>query len=125
MARADFFQRVVGSGAGLGALTAPLCKPTAGFGIDGIGNLSLKHNRFLSLTQIRNRNGRQQRLCIWMFRIPKQLFGRRPLDTLAQIHHGDLIGNMAYHQQVVGNKHISQTQFLLEIHQQVQNLRLN
>ena len=52
-------------------------------------------------------------------------FGRRDLDNLAEIHHRDASADMFHHAQIVRDKKIGQLEFLLQILQQVQYLRLD
>ena len=41
---------------------------------------------------------------------------------LAQIHDGDMIGDMLYNGQIMGDQHIGQAHFLLQFQQQIQDL---
>ena len=47
------------------------------------------------------------------------------LHHLAQIHDGDAVGDMAHHQQVVGNEQIGQAQLILQLIEHVDDLGLN
>ena len=49
----------------------------------------------------------------------------RQLHHLAQVHHGDAIGNMAHHQQIVGNEQVGQIQLILQVVKHIDDLRLN
>src|SRR6266851_1895488 len=50
---------------------------------------------------------------------------RSLLDDRAEIHDRDCVGNVAHDLQVVRYEKIGDAQFLLQIHQQIQHLRLN
>ena len=47
------------------------------------------------------------------------------LDDLAEIHHGHPIRDVAHHRQVMGDDHIRQVEFFLQVLQQIEDLRLN
>ena len=60
-----------------------------------------------------------------MYGILKQLVGAGKLQTLTQIHDHDVVGDVLDDAEVVGNEHIGQAHFVLQVHQQVQDLSLN
>ena len=49
----------------------------------------------------------------------------RDLDDLAQVHHRDPVGDVADHRQVVGDEEVRQAESLLELLEQVHDLRLD
>ena len=55
----------------------------------------------------------------------KQIFCLAELHHSSKVHNTDLIGNMFHNRQVMADKQIGQIQILLQITQQVDNLRLN
>ena len=93
--------------------------------INGTGNVSLQPFDFSRVIRIGHRNGRQQCFRVWMLRILKELIRTAKLNDVAQIHHHDAIAQVLNDAQIVGNKDVRQAVFLLQILQQVQDLRLN
>ena len=55
----------------------------------------------------------------------KQLLLGSPFHAGAHIHDHDLVGNVLHNAEVMGDEHVGQTSFVLQIHQQIQNLGLN
>src|SRR5262249_23799310 len=49
----------------------------------------------------------------------------RHLYDLAQIHHGDVRADVLHYGKVVGNENVSQTEFLLQVLQEIDDLCLN
>ena len=91
----------------------------AGFRVKGRGQFSFEHHTLALFMDIGDRNGRQQGLRIGMDRILKNLTRGAFFDHLAQLHHGDIIRDMFYNRHVMGDEHIGQTAFLLQILQEV------
>jgi len=60
-----------------------------------------------------------------MQRVPKNGTFIRVFHQVAQVHHADVVGNVLHHRKVVGDEQVGEFQFFLQIHQQVDNLRLN
>ena len=52
-------------------------------------------------------------------------FGRAGLDDRAAIHHGDVVAHMLDHAEVVGDEERSDAEVLLQVHEQIEDLRLN
>ena len=59
-----------------------------------------------------------------MPRILEQTGGLGKFDDAAYIHDGHVCGYVFYHSQVVADEHIGQIEFLTQVHQQIQDLRL-
>ena len=55
----------------------------------------------------------------------EELLGRRDLDDLADIHHGHAIADMLHDGEVVGDEEIGQPEVVLQVEQQVDDLRLD
>ena len=60
-----------------------------------------------------------------MLRVLEDLRGASHFDDPAQIHYGDAARNVTHQPQVVRNEQVGQLQLLLQIHQQVDHLRLD
>ena len=68
---------------------------------------------------------RQQRLRVRMRGRRVELLGRPDLDELAEVHHGDVVGDVAHHGEVVGDEQVGQVELVLEVLQQVDDARLD
>ena len=93
--------------------------------IDGRSDLALDGDALLLYAQLGNGDGGQQRLGIGVQGIGKQLLGGRFFHDLAQVHDGDIIGEVVDHSQVVGDEDIGEPQLFLKLLQQIQDLGLN
>ncbi len=74
---------------------------------------------------IEARNLRQQGLGIGVVGRAKQLLHRRALDHTAQIHDHHAVTQMLDHAQVMADEQIRQAQFVSQVHEQIEDLRLN
>ena len=100
-------------------------KAAARLGIDGRGHLA-GHQDLIPLDMDRgDGDGGQQALGIRVEGFFEQLFGIAQLHLTPQVHHQDLVGDMPYHRQIVGDEHISQALLLLQILKQIENLGLD
>ena len=89
------------------------------------GDLALQRDSLGLLLQIRNGNCRKQCSGIGMNGVGEQFLGGSLLHDLTEVHHGDAVGEVVDHRQVVGDKDVGQAMLLLQFLQQVQNLGLN
>ena len=93
------------------AVFAALCESAAWFYIDRAAYLSAYQLYFLSSgLQRRFRDRGQQCFGIRVQRVFKQFVGIGVFHALSQIHYHDIVGNVLYYAEVVGNEHIRQTQ---------------
>ena len=60
-----------------------------------------------------------------MLRIGKQRLDRRLFDDASGVHHGDAVGHLGDDAEVVGDEEEREPEALLQIAQQVENLRLD
>lgn len=72
-----------------------------------------------------DRNGGQQCPGVWVAWIVIHFIAFSALHDLTKVHHTDPVGNMAHHGQIMCHKQVSQSQFLLQIFQHVDNLCLD
>ncbi len=70
-------------------------------------------------------NGGKQCLGVGMQRTGKQSLAGRVFHNIAHVHHHDVVADVAHHAQVVGDEHVRHAPFLLQIHEQIQNLGLD
>jgi hypothetical protein len=73
---------------------------------------------------IRDWDRREQRQCIGMVRSGEELVRLRFLDNAPKVHHCHASGDMSDHGKVVSNKQISDPESVLQIHQEIDDLRL-
>src|SRR3981081_3183738 len=90
--------------------------------VNGARNLALQSDALPLHFRIRNRDRRQQRFGIGMQRRGIKLAGGRGLDDATEIHHGNAPADMLDDRQIMGNKEISETEFLLQLLQQLYDL---
>lgn len=94
--------------------------------VDRRGNFALDNLTLrLILAHDRQRNCRKQCLSVRMQRILEQQISRCFFYHSSHIHNRNIIRKIFYYGQVMGNEDIGQAQILLQLFEQVQNLRLN
>ena len=120
----DFLQLRLLGAASVCSVCAALCETADGCGVDGRCDFALQQDSFLSSTQLGQGDSGQQSLCIGMYGVVEEDFGRSLLDQLAQVHNSDIIGEMVNDGEVVCDEHICQTTLLLNLVHQVQVLSL-
>ena len=74
------------------------------------------------MVRIRRRDGRHQRLGIYMKRIPIQFCLVRHLHHMAQVHDRDPVADVADHAEIMGDKQIRQAMLFLKLLHQIQHL---
>ena len=79
----------------------------------------------MTMGRVDGRRGGEQRAGIGVRRVFKDVLLGPLLDRAAEVHHHHFIGNMAHDAEVVGNEEIGEIELLLQVHQQVQDLRLD
>src|SRR5690606_38941853 len=67
----------------------------------------------------------QQRVRIWVIGAREDLGGRRALDDPAQVHDGHAVGYVPDHTQIVADEQIGKAVLLAQVHEQVDDLRLD
>ena len=60
-----------------------------------------------------------------MQRVGKNVIRLAVFDQIAQIHNADRIGDMLNNRQIMGDEQIGQVALLLQVFEQIDNLRLN
>jgi len=100
-------------------------EPTAGRRVDGAGDVTGKDDLLFGCKRIGYRCGGEQRLSVWVPGGCIQFFSGGILYNFAQIHDGHLIGQVLDDAQVVGDKQISEAEFILQFFQQIDDLSLD
>ncbi len=100
-------------------------QPLGGF--DGLGTSPVRMMRSARRLEARVGFGhrRQQRLGVGMLRVVVKRVAVGQFDDLAQVHHRDPVGDVAHHRQVVADEQVGQAELLLQVLQQVHDLRLD
>jgi hypothetical protein len=75
--------------------------------------------------RVRRWHRREECLGIWVEGRGVELFAWRCLHHLAGIHYRDAVADVAHHGQVVRDEQVREIEFLLQVHQQVDDLRLD
>ena len=55
----------------------------------------------------------------------KQLVRRTCFDDAPEVHHGDAVGDLTHHPQIMTDEEIAEPQPVLQIHEQIDHLRLD
>ncbi len=97
----------------------------AAWRVERVGQLADDLDLRLERVRVDGRGRRQQRLGVRVQRTVVDLFLGTHFRRPAQVHHQYRIGDMTHHREVVGDEHIGGVEFLLQVHEQVQYLRLN
>ena len=107
-------------------IRASVCKAAAGRGVNGVGYLARKQMTFsVSLAQINGWDRVEQADRIRMDMMTEKLIPRGIFHDLPHIHDHNFVADMTHDTQVVCDEHVSDFALLLQIHQQVENLRLD
>ena len=94
-------------------------------GLTGLGT-SPCSTRFSRLTlRIGHRHRQQQRLGVGMQRLREQRALVGVFDDAAEIHHRDAVADVLDHREIVGDEQIGEPELALQVHQQIEHLRLD
>src|SRR5262245_29437804 len=126
-AGAEVSERWIDASALLHCLRAARMEATAPGRLERARHLALDDRaRALGLNfGIGHRDRRQQGLRIGVQRALVELVAASDLYDTAEIHDGDAVGDMADHGEVVGYENVSEPEALLQLHKEVQHLRLD
>ena len=92
--------------------------------VEEVGRRALNGEERLALhAQLRQR--RKQRPGIGVAGIVEDLLAGAHLDDAARVHHGDAVGHVGHHAQIVGDVDGGEVVLLLHLLDEFQNLRLN
>src|SRR5271163_1547932 len=125
MLRRDFLEGRDHSGALPGGGRATRAEHAARRWIRGTWNVSLEHYRSPARVRVRYGNRRQQSLCIRMARVAVEFATRRTLHHPPQIHNEYTVADVFHYAKIVGNEQQRQSEFALQILQEIDHLRLN
>src|ERR1700726_178101 len=103
----------------------PCVKAASAGWIDRARHVALEDHRVAGGAWLRHRYGREQRLGVGMPRRGEDLLPGRQLDDLAEIHHGDTVRHVLDDREIMADEEQRETELLLQILQQVDNLRLD
>ena len=111
--------------ADLRRVAAARVEAAAGRRRDRARHVALEHDALALRVGIGDRDGREQRLGVRVDRPRVELLGRRELDDLAQVHHGDAVRDVADDAEVVGDEDVGQRELVLQVVEEVDDLRLD
>lgn len=80
----------------------------------GDGTSPGQNDFFLFGVHLRDRHSRHEGLGIGMETDGAEVFGRRRLHDLPEVHHGDPRAHVLHDAEVMGNENIGQAEFLLK-----------
>src|SRR6185436_12788171 len=112
LARAD----VAGDGAAR-AEAAP------GGGVDGIGRIARQRRLERTPRGVHGGHGRQQCPRVRVLRLAIERLDVADLHDLAEVHHHDAVADVADHIEVVGDEDVGEVESILQIGEQIQDLR--
>src|ERR1043166_5271391 len=95
--------------------------------VDRVRHVALEDDLLASaaLLGVGDRHSREQRAGVGMLRSEVELVAIGELDAVAEVHHHDAVGDVADDVQVVRDEDVRQSEFLLQVLEQVEDLRLD
>ena len=123
MVRLDFLQRRQILSALRHCILATRVERATGRRMQRARNIALEYDPFAYHRRIRHRGRRQQSSRVGMQRPLVEFFSRGDLDDTTEVHHAHPVAYMLHDAQVVGDKQIGETKLLLQIMEQIDNLR--
>ena len=111
--------------AGLCCVRAARGKAAAGLRVDGRGDLAAQNGALGRVVDIDARNGRKKRLGVGVQLIFEKLPRFALFHELSEVHDADVVGDVLDDGEVVRDEHVGEFFLLLQVHHQIQDLRLN
>ena len=99
-------------------------KLAARWRVSRIGRLAFQPDA-LSSVFVNGGDGRQERSGIGVERVRVQFLCRGQFHDLAQVHHRDAVAHVFYHTEIMRDENVGQGMELLEILEEIENLRLD
>ena len=93
--------------------------------VGGRGNGAFQHDAVHLDRRVRHGNGGEERLRVGVERITEDVRFRAVFHQVAEIHDADRVGDMLNHGQIVADEEIRQLVLILQLVEQVDDLRLN
>lgn len=93
--------------------------------VERAGDVAFKDDAIPFASRFGDRDGRHQRLGVGVLWVGKKLVAGCHFDDLAEVHHRHTVRDMLHDRQVVRHEEIGQPQFLLQVFQNIEHLRLN
>ncbi len=128
----DMVSRCRRDSGGVGGVTQPVDRLVAARMVTtarrpacAVRNLSPHRHQPLARTGAHPRDRAEQRSGVWMFRVGEDLVDARMFHHTAQVHDGDLIGDLRHHTQVMGDEQHRHPGLALQLGEQVQDASLN
>ena len=121
MAGRDLDEALLGDTAQRNGIGAARMEMAARRGMDGRGHVAGKGLARARKLRVGHRRRGQQRFRVRMHRPLENVVNAAALDDASQVHHGDVIGDVAHHAEVVCDEEVGQSEPFLHIAQQVQD----
>ena len=125
MVRGDFLELGNAFATELVAFKAPVGKAAFIRQVDGAGDLAFQGDALPLVGKVGHGDGGKQGPGIGMDGVVEQFFRRGLFHDGAQVHDGDLVGEVVHHGEVMGDEDIGEVHLLLEGFQQVEDLGLD
>ena len=111
--------------ASIGCHRASRVKRATGWGMNGRGNVPAEDDPLPFGVGVDDRNRREEGLGVGMFRGGNNFPGGSKFDDFAEVHDHDAVTDVLDHSQIMGNEKISQAPLLLQILEEIDDLRLD
>src|SRR5436190_16685668 len=124
MSRLHFDGRGLFHSAAIEHIGTARMKAAAGWRRNGTRHITGKNDALFNGARVRLWHGRQERFGVWMLWISEQRAFVRELNDFAEIHDRDAMTDVLDHGKIVRDKQVRELHLVLEIHQQIDDLRL-
>ena len=125
MFRGDFLEGRLLDLAVIHGHRAARMETAAGGRVQGAGYVTLEDDALAANLRIGDRDGGHESLGVGMEGVAEKLHASRQFDHLAEVHNCHPVGDMLDHAQVVGDEEVGQTEFVLQVLEDVEHLGLN
>ncbi len=93
--------------------------------LDRARHVALQHDLLALDGGVRHRHGGEQRLRVGMLRRGEQRLLVGVFDDAAEIHHGDVVADVLHHGEIVRDEQVSEAELVLQVHHEIEDLRLD
>src|SRR5687767_9561802 len=97
----------------------------AGRRIDRARHVAREDDPLARAARVGHRDRREQRDRVGVLRVREEGLGLGELDDPAEVHHRDAVADVLDHREVVRDEEVGQPELVLQVHQQVDHLRLH
>ena len=90
-----------------------------------VRGVAWQHDALAPLFRVNHRHCRDEGLRLGMQGCAEHLVGSAMFHNVAEIHHRHFIADMLDNREIMRNENVGEVEALLEVHQQVEDLRLD